>query len=364
MTRILRFFTCSLIIISGLFFQDCKAENQSATVISVDRDSQQAVIEVDGKKYKVNLDQVIDENNSQANNSTKPEATAQNNSETKTETPSPDSNAELEKQFAALSATQNKYTGLPVSVSTRLLTMPTDRLMTKGQWGIDFTHRFAAAFADEGAFLGLDSFAYNSIGVHYGLTDTLELHLMRANVGDMLEFGAKAKILQETKDFSWTNPMNVTLTGGFQSDSIQDALDPYVQVILSRSIVPNRIQLFVSPSYAWNTNTIGGPAAIYSSFADSQGRGSGDQGTFAIPIGLSVEVIKNRASIFGEISPVFAGYQENKMGWAAGIQVLSKKETHIWTLGITNMPYVTPGQFIVGGPENDIHLGFNVNIFI
>ncbi len=344
MNRILRFLLCLLVTISGILYQDCKAESQSAAVISVDRDSHQAVIEVDGKKYKVSLDQLVD-------NESDSQQAATND-------------ADLEKQFAALSASQNKYTGLPVSIGSRLLTMPTDRLAGKGHWIIDFTHRFSSSFADPGAFLGLDGFAYNSFGVHYGLTDDLELHLMRGNVGDMLEFGAKAKILKETQEFSLSNPFNVTLAGGFQSDSIQDALDPYVQVILSRSIVPKRIQLYAAPTYAWNTNTIGGPAAIYSSYLDSQHRGSGDQGTFAVPLGLSVEVLKNRASVFGEISPVFAGYQENKMGWATGIQVLSKKETHIWTLGISNMPYVTPGQFMVGGPDNDIHLGFNVNIFL
>jgi len=328
---------------------------EEGKIVSIDDITKQVTVEIKGVQYKFSLNQAIEMKSLSAE------------AQSKTLSPSSTSDSDLERQFLALNKNENQYTGLPTVLGTRLYVSPTDHMMKKGHFGLDFTHRFASSFKEKNDFFGLDSFAYSGFGVYYGITDSAEIHAMRANIADTYEVGLKAKLLQETKDFSFTHPINLTLNTGFQNDNVQNSLDPYIQLIASRSLVPNRVQLYASPIYAWRTNSInsgGSSSAIYSSFADNKGRVTGNQGTFAIPLGLAAEVVKNKVTLVGEIIPVLSGFQENKMGWASGLQFASRRETHIWTLGISNMPYVPTGQSIVGGPDNKIYLGFNLSVFL
>lgn len=344
----------------------------SQRIIKVDEEKKQIVVEINGKVYSLDLNQAQElakasldaEENVVVNSST--ESTNRSASASTNATDGTDY-AELEKQFAALNSKNEKYTGLPAVTGSRLYTLQTDRLVKKGHFGLDFTHRFSSSFAQDNDLFGFDGFAYNSVGVQYGLLDKLELHAMRANIGDSYEVGVKAKLLQESKKFSLTNPFNITLHSGFQNDNMQNSMDPYLQLILSKSIIPNRVQVYASPIYAWRTNSInsgGSSSGIYSEFTDKNGFKKGDDGTMALPLGISLEVLKNRAAVVGELIPVLGGFHENNMGWSTAFKFLSKRETHIWTMGLSNMPYVTTGQAIVGGPDDHLHLGFNVEVFL
>jgi len=346
--------------------------NSSQRIIKVDEEKKQIVVEINGKVYSLDLNQAQEVAEASLNaEKTVVDAGTETRSETssaKADTTTAGTDyAELEKQFAALNSKNEKYTGLPAVTGSRLYTLQTDRLAKKGHFGLDFTHRFSSSFGQENDLFGFDGFAYNSVGVQYGLLDKLELHAMRANIGDSYEVGVKAKLLQETKKFSLTNPFNVTLHSGFQNDNMQNSMDPYLQLILSRSIIPNRVQFYTSPIYAWRTNSInsgGSSSAIYSESIDKNGFKRGNDGTMALPLGISLEVLKNRAALVGELIPVIGGFHENNMGWSTAFKFLSKRETHIWTMGLSNMPYVTTVQAIVGGPDDHLHLGFNVEVFL
>lgn len=332
-------------------------QNYQPQLISIDEEKRVSIIEINGQRYEVKLDEAIDRQKQE-------ETITSEESEI-----SPEMVAEIEQQFLEMQAASNKYTGLPAVLSTRIFSLPTDRLMESGHFGVDFTHRFAQPIKEETAndLFGFDGFVYNSIGVNYGATDWLELHALRSNATDATEVGAKLRLMKETKDFSLSHPFNVTLNAGFQNDNLQNSIDPYIQTIISRSIVPNRLQFYVSPTYAWRTNSIARDdslSAVFNSFEDNEARENSNQGTFGLPMGLVYEFWKNRMSLVGEIYPVLSGFQENKMGWSAGLQFLSKKETHVWTLGVSNVPYSTTGQSLVGGANNDLFLGFNVGLFL
>ena len=280
----------------------------------------------------------------------------------------------------------------------RLYNMPTDTLLQKNGIRFDFTHRFSQEINEETAndLYGLDSFAYTGIGLYYGITDYLELHGFRSSLTDAHEVGLKLSLLKETDRnsklrsptsnvqspahkvgearslrerlisniFKWP-PVSLTLSGGFQNDNIQNSIDFYVQPIVSKVIIPRWLKFYAAPTWSDKSATIGQRGSLSASFfrfLDPKDRGfKKSSGTFAVPLGATLNVLPNgRLSVFGEYTPVVSGYKEVENGWAFGLQILSRLQTHVWTIGVSNVPYSSFGQFVVGGPSNNWHLGFNI----
>ena len=252
------------------------------------------------------------------------------------------------------------------TLGSRLFSIPTDSLLPKKGFGFDFTHRFAQAIdnSTNHDVYGLDGFAYTGIGLHYGITNNLEAHVFRSSLTDASEFGMKFRMFREAKKWGEGAPFGLTLSSGFQNDNIQNSIDPYVQAIFSKVIVPSWLKIYLVPTWAFRTPTIGNAgskSAEFFTFNDPEHRGFiKNRGTFALPIGVALQIVPNRLSLFGEYTPVLGGYREVDNAWAFGLQILSRLETHVWTLGVSNVPYTTFGQFITGGPSNNLHFGFNL----
>jgi len=252
-------------------------------------------------------------------------------------------------------------------VGSRLYNIPTDNLLKKNGFRFDFTHRFSGQIDEQTAndVYGLDSFSYTGIGLYYGITNTLEAHAFRSSLTDASEFGLKYQLFKEARKFGDGAPFGLTLSGGFQNDNIQNSIDFYLQSVFSKVVIPKWLKVYAVPTWADKSATIGmanSLSASFFTFLDPKSRGyKRSSGTFAVPLGGSLKLLPNgRLSLFGEYVPVISGYKEVENGWAFGLQILSKLETHVWTLGISNVPYSTFGQFIVGGPSNNWHLGFNI----
>ena len=257
------------------------------------------------------------------------------------------------------------------TVGARLYNIPTDNVLPKHGIGFDFTHRFSGPIKEETAndVYGLDTFAYTGIGLYYGITNKLEAHAFRSSLTDASEFGLKYQIFKEAAGVGLKPtltkgaPFGLTLSSGFQNDNIQNSIDFYVQPIISKVIIPKWLKVYVAPTWADNSSTIGmsnSLSASFFTFLDPKHRLPSRDGTFALPIGAALQILPNRVSLFGEYTPVLAGYKEVKDGWSFGLQILSRLETHVWTIGVSNVPYSTFGQSVVGGPSNDWHLGFNI----
>ena len=258
--------------------------------------------------------------------------------------------------------------GPPVTtVGSRLYNIPTDNLLKKKGFCFDFTHRFANPIdstTSEDVY-GLDGFAYTGIGLYYGLTNKLEAHAFRSSLTDASELGLKYQVFKEAKHFGDGAPFGLTVSSGFQTDNIQNSIDPYVQGIFSKVVIPGWLKVYLVPSYSNKSATIASgnsKSASFFTFTDPKHRGyKRTAGTFALPIGASLKILPNgRLSVFGEYTPVLSGYKEVKNGWAFGLQILSRLETHVWTIGVSNVPYSTFGQYIVGGPSNNFHFGFDI----
>ena len=310
-------------------------------ILEYNKNNKTMKVEIDGKEYTVNIP--IEE-----------QAITQ---ETPVETPR-----------RGVSTTKKQYAKGPASttIGSRLFNIPTDNLLPKNGIGFDFTHRFSGDIRQSSAndLYGLDTFAYTGLGLYYGITNALEAHVFRSSLTDATEAGIKLRLFRESKEWGDGAPFGLTLSSGFQNDNIQNSIDFYVQPIISKVIIPSWLKVYLAPTWSNRSATIGmsnSLSASFFTFLDPKERGyRREAGTFGLPIGAALQILPNRLSLFGEYTPVLSGYKEVKNGFAFGLQILSRLETHVWTIGISNVPYSTFGQFIVGGPSNDWHLGFNI----
>lgn len=310
-------------------------------ILEYNQNSKKLKVEIDGKEY--NLEVPIDENK-----------------------------IEPEKEPLKATIQKKEYAKGPLTTTlgSKLFTTPTDNLLRKHGFSFNFTHRFADDIkgTNAGDLWGLDNFAYTGLGLNYGITDNFEAHVYRTSVLDAAEAGLKFRMFREGKKFGDGAPFGLTLHSGFQTDNIQNSIDPYIQTIFSKVIIPKWFKIYASPTIAWKTPTIGSfssKSAILFPFNDPKNRSFKRHGdTFAIPIGTAIQIWPDKLSLFGEYIPVISGFKEKVNGWSFGLQILSRMETHVWTIGVSNMPYSTVGSSIVGAPSNDWHLGFNITAMI
>lgn len=323
-------------------------------ILEYDQNAKKLKVEIDGKEY--NLD-VPNTSQSSAEESIPSESAT---------------SSDLSNETLKATIQKKEYAKGPLTtiIGSRLFTTPTDNLLRKHGFSFDFTHRFADSIksTNAGDLWGLDNFAYTGLGLTYGITDNLEAHVYRTSVLDAIETGLKLRILRESKTFGQGSPFGLVLHGGFQTDNIQNSIDPYLQTIFSKVIIPKWLKIYASPTYAWKTPSIGSSSsksAIFFTFNDPEHRSFRRTGeTFAIPLGAVLQVLPNKLSLFGEYMPVVSGFKEKVNGWSLGLQIISRMETHVWTIGVSNMPYSTVGSYIVGAPNNNWNLGFNIAAMI
>ena len=345
-SKILIFSALIAMICSGFpihsFAEDVK-------VLEYNKEAKTIKVEIDGKEYE--LDVPLDEK--------KIEAVEQIENDSDNE---PLKSTVQKKEYAK--------GPLTTTIGSRLFTTPTDNLLHKHGFAFDFTHRFADDIKGTNAsdLWGLDNFAYTGLGLAYGIADNLEAHVYRTSVLDAIQAGLRFRMFREGKKFGEGAPFGLVLNSGFQTDDIQNSIDPYFQGIFSKVVIPKWFKLYASPTVAWKTPTIASgssKSAIFFTFNDPKHRLYTRHGsTFAIPLGAVVQIVPNKMSLFGEYMPVVSGFKENVNGWSFGLQILSRMETHVWTIGVSNMPYSTVGNYITGAPNNDWHLGFNIAAMI
>ena len=316
---------------------------QELKILDYNKQDKTIKIEIDGKEYT--LDVPIEE-------------PAIETVEVRAEPPSAEKPASM-KQFAKGPIT--------TTVSPRLYNIPSDVLLPKGGVGFDFTHRFSGDIRETSAndLYGLDTFSYTGLGLNFGLFNDLEAHIFRTSLTDALEAGIKYRLFKESRKLREGFPFGLTLASGFQNDNIQNSVDFYIAPILTKVIIPSWLKVYLAPTWLNRSATIGrldSLSASFFKFLDPKDRDyKREAGTFALPIGAALQIWPNKVSLFGEYTPVLSGYKEVENSFSFGLQILSRLETHVWTIGISNVPYSTFGQYVVGGPSNDWHFGFNIS---
>ena len=247
----------------------------------------------------------------------------------------------------------------PLPLGDVLLTLPTSHAPSTGTWEIRFSHRFnqsldAGRFTDQlHSLFGLDSNADVSFGLSWVPVRDLQLSLLRSNVLDDVELGAKYVVVQQAPAI----PLSLALRGGADmrtEKALQDRTSLFAQAIVSRRM--GRLELFAIPTVVTDAGR-----AVSGQTSDALFRHA-----FNVPVGGAL-MISRALSLVGELTPKNRDLPKGTkadFGWAVGLK--RAIGGHYFEILVTNSNATHADQYVTstyqGAPlrRGDLHLGFNI----
>jgi hypothetical protein len=289
---------------------------QDAPPVTFTSDNE-AVVEINGKRYAINTrDKTVKEL------AAEPKAVM---AEAKpTPTPSPDDHPNIHRPH-----------------DVRLINLPTAVDIPKGSLWTDFTHRFPFGEPNQGEqLLGLDTIAYPSFGVIYGVTDWLQVGAYRSPsaLGRPIQVHAGVSVLKESKGHPFNFQARVGLEG---RDNFQRNFTTSFEFTFARSIT-RHAQVYLVP-----TVSVGDRPLL-----DASTNAPGETAV-ALGVGAAIRIFPS-ATLLAEanyrlneearyISPFgFTGIRRPVVGF--GIMKASVSRKHSFTLTFTNGPGTTFAQ--------------------
>ena len=284
----------------------------------------EAIVEINGKKYRINTREQTVTLLDDASPTTRPRET------TVTAT-------------ATSGATTQQHAERPdiyEPVDVRAINLPTAVSIPKGSLWVDFTHRFPFTEPDDYAGLfGLDGFAFPSFGVTYGITDRIHVGAYRSptGIGRPIEIFVGGSILEEKKGHPFNLMGRIALEG---RDNFQRNFTTSFELTLARSIT-RHAQLYVVPTVSLGDRPIlPDPAQNYPGITAA-----------ALGLGLSVN-IRPSVTLMAEANlrlndparydDIGLGIHRPVVGFA--VQKASASRRHSFTLTFSNGPGTTLSQ--------------------
>jgi len=229
-----------------------------------------------------------------------------------------------------------------------LANLPTSEPLGRRTLEFRIVHRFKSAAPDAGShgLYGLDSGAWISLDVGYGLNDRLDLGLRRTNLDTDYEGYAKLAILAQSPGGA---PLSLSLRG-----SVSDVRETgrvnrtrlAAQAILARRF-GDRISLMLVPGYVTHTDDLNG---------DVTG------GTAAVGAGAEWRLTP-RVALTGEWVAQTAGLKSPFHSGSIGLSMATAR--HVFHLLLTNTQGSHTDQYLPGGDldagDNEYRLGFNIS---
>lgn len=246
----------------------------------------------------------------------------------------------------------------------RVINLPTAIPIPKGSLWTDFTHRFPFGEPSNRAELfGLDTIAYPSFGVIYGVTDRIHVGAYRSptDLGRPIQIFAGASVLDEQKG----DPLSFQARLGLEGrDNFQRNFTTSFEFTFARSLT-RHAQLYVVPTISVGDRPIG--------FAPEQNL----PGETAVALGLGAAVnIRPSVALMAEANMRLnedARYPEIGNGihrpvFGFAIQKASGSRRHAFTLTFTNGPgttmsqrSMTRGLFFADDRFQGLTIGFNLS---
>jgi Membrane bound beta barrel domain (DUF5777) len=211
-----------------------------------------------------------------------------------------------------------------------------------------FVHRFKAAATDAGSkgLYGLDSGAWISLSLAYGLTDTLDIGLRRTNLETDYEGYAKWAFLQQE---SGRSPVSISFRGSVSNVRETDRVNRTrwgSQLILARRF-GDRLSLMAVPTYVTRTNGL---------------NAKDDRGTGALGVGAQMR-LGSRYALTGEWIVQTSGVQAPFQSASLGFSVATAH--HVFQLLVTNTQGHHTDLYVPGGDldarDGEFRLGFNIS---
>jgi uncharacterized beta barrel domain-containing protein DUF5777 len=229
-----------------------------------------------------------------------------------------------------------------------LANLPTPDPLGARTMEFQFAHRFKASAPDAGSqgLYGLDSGAWISLDLAYGLTRTLDAGLRRTNLEVDYEAYAKWALLQQSPGAA---PVSIAFRGSVANVRAPDRVNRTRwggQLILARRF-GRWISLMAVPTYVTHTNDL-----------DPED----DRGTAAVGAGAELRLGPRRAVTgewIGQTSGVQAPFQSVSLGFSMATA------RHVFHLLLTNTQGHHTDLFAPGGDldvrDGEFRLGFNIS---
>jgi hypothetical protein len=225
-------------------------------------------------------------------------------------------------------------------IDVRVISLPSAVAIPKGSLWTDFTHRFPFGDpTDKAGAFGLDTIAYPSFGVVYGVTDRLHVGAYRSpgDLGRAIQVYAGAQLLQETKGDPLSFQARIGLEG---RDNFRRNFATSFDFTFARSIT-KYAQVYVTP-----TITVGDRP-----FTVSPERSAKGTTAYALGGGLAVS-IRPSVSLMAEINQRLneeARYKDGEVGinhpvYSFAIQKASASKRHGFSLVFSTSPGTTMSQ--------------------
>jgi uncharacterized beta barrel domain-containing protein DUF5777 len=229
-----------------------------------------------------------------------------------------------------------------------LANLPTPEPIGRRTLEFRFSHRFKSAAADAGSdgLYGLDSGAWISLDLGYGVGRTVDVGLRRSNLDTDYEGYLKwAPVRQSPEGAPLSFALRLSLSDA-RDTGLTNRIKEGIQLILGRRF-GRRLSLMLVPTYVSHTD---------SQVSDHSG------GTVAMGGGLEWS-LKPRLALTGEVvaqtSGIRAPYQSASIGISMGTA------RHVFHLILTNTRGLQTDQYVTGGDldarNNQYRLGFNIS---
>ncbi len=240
----------------------------------------------------------------------------------------------------------------PVTVfhSTQSANLATAETLRKGEWLFEIAHRFLPAVSGgSGALWGLDGPVYNRLGLAWAASDRVMVGVVRSNLADNVELGAKVRAAGGGRDgIPWMVALNGGIAWNMELPELEGFEDnesqAYVQAI-ANVLLGDRFALGVVPTFLRNPR-----------LAD-------DDPENAFVVGLNGQVyVSEEVSVLGEW--IVAGEREGLEHDAGTFGVELETGGHFFKIVLTNSARMNPTQFLGGTPfafeADEWRLGFNI----
>jgi hypothetical protein len=243
--------------------------------------------------------------------------------------------------------------------SWKVVNLPTDRTLAKGNLLFLIAHRFNPRLSDGyDALFGLDGSGIIYLHLGYSVTDRLLFGLARSNVGDNVELYGRYQVMPQKAD-GWPVGVTAVATGNWVSEERpgEDRLRPEVlkftgQVALTHAI-GDKFGIAVVPGVTTNpVETV-------------------EDEDLLVTVGLGGRWrFHNRMAVVAEWTPIVSGFTRSLTfgndirfdSAGAGFEIATAG--HVFQIVLANTVGLTADQYLRGGDldvsAGDIRLGFNI----
>lgn len=237
-------------------------------------------------------------------------------------------------------------TGPTIFHATQGFNLPTAVTAGQGEFLFEISHRFLPPISDaEDALFGLDGGVRLRLGIAYGVTDALTVGLMRSNLDDNFDLGAKFRFFEQDGPV----PLQLAVAGGVAWNTevfggVGSTRQAHAELIANARL-GERLALGVVP--AWVVNP--------------QLAEDGEDPVFSVGVHSQV-YLSETVSLLGEwvVTPDRAGSPDHPGSLAVELETGG----HFFRIGVTNSLRLNPSQFLVGAAQpfeaDELRLGFNV----